>query len=154
MRPFSRSTENSYAFTEEPPSWKLLFSIFTKVAGLESIIAVLLKIDLPTEFFSYVLFKVALFQHFGKCSVKYHFNIQCRCQCQCWCQCLNFQMATIKTPECLWHITDAILVSLLLFLCIFDTFFCFYCWLWTGVHLLNMFYNTLGKQSSGEFNLN
>ena len=75
MRPFSRSTENSYAFTEEPPSWELLFSIFTKVAGLESITAVLLKIDLPTEFFSYVLFKVALFQHFGKCSVKYHFNI-------------------------------------------------------------------------------
>ena len=39
MRPLSRSTENFYVFTETPPCWKLLFS---KVAELESITAILL----------------------------------------------------------------------------------------------------------------
>ena len=46
MRPFSRSTENSYVFTGKPPWWKLLFG---KVTGL--IIVIALKITIPNYHF-------------------------------------------------------------------------------------------------------
>ena len=59
FRPLWRSTENPDVFTGKLPQWKVLFS---DVADLECIPAILLKTDSTTDYFRHGACQVALFK--------------------------------------------------------------------------------------------